>query len=105
MNETSEPVLEWLRTIGAKHLAVHLDLDVLDVNKFHALYFGKPDAPEGAFDGIAQGRMRMKQVMRLLGDVSRAVDIVGLGIAEHLPWDAIELKNMLERLPLIGDPA
>jgi arginase len=101
--ENSAPVLEWLRTIGAKHLAVHLDLDVLDVNKFHALYFGKPDAPEGAFDGIAQGRMTMQQVVRLLADVSQIVDVVGLGITEHLPWDAIELKNMLARLPLIGE--
>jgi arginase len=80
-----------------------LDLDVLDVNKFHALYFGKPDAPEGAFDGIAQGRMTMQQVVRLLADVSQIVDVVGLGITEHLPWDAIELKNMLARLPLIGE--
>jgi arginase len=105
LSETSEPVVAWLRIIGAKHLAVHLDLDVLDVNKFRSLYFGRPDAPENAFDGIAQGRMRMTQIVRLLGDVSRAVDIVGLGITEHLPWDAIELKNMLERLPLIGDSA
>ncbi|QOL13457.1 arginase family protein [Dickeya dianthicola] len=101
--DTSAPVLEWLRAIGAKHLAVHLDLDVLDVNKFHALYFGKPDAPAGAFDGITQGKMTMQQIVRLLGDVAQAVDIVGLGITEHLPWDAIALKNMLASLPLIGE--
>ncbi|WP_372357085.1 arginase family protein [Xanthomonas sp. NCPPB 3443] len=102
--DTSAPVLDWLRAVGAKHVAVHLDLDVLDVSKFHALYFGKPDAPEGAFDGIAQGKMTMQQVIRLLGDVSQVVDVVGLGITEHLPWDAINLKNMLASLPLIGRP-
>ncbi|MBX9431874.1 hypothetical protein [Ralstonia pseudosolanacearum] len=26
------------------------------------------------------------------------------GIAEHLPWDALAMKAMLERLPLIGGP-
>jgi arginase len=45
----------------------------------------------------------MQQVVRLLADVSQIVDVVGLGITEHLPWDAIELKNMLARLPLIGE--
>ncbi|CAM2187513.1 Arginase family protein [Paraburkholderia sacchari] len=99
---TSTPVLHWLREIDAKHLAVHLDLDVLDVSKFRSLYFGKPDAPEGAFDGIAQGKMTIHQVVRLLEDVSEIVDVVGLGITEHLPWDAIALKSMLARLPLIG---
>ncbi|WP_342028340.1 MFS transporter [Paracoccus aminovorans] len=28
--------------------------------------------------------------------------IAGLTIAEHLPWDAINPKAMLERLPLVG---
>lgn len=99
---TSEPVLKWLNDIGAKYVAVHLDLDVLDVTKFHSLYFGRPDAEEGAFDGISQGKMTMQQVIRLLNDVSRHTDIVALGIAEHLPWDAIQLKNMLKQLPLFS---
>lgn len=102
--ENSKPVLDWLKAVGARHLAVHLDLDVLDVRKFHALYFGRTDAPAGAFDGIPQGQMTMRQVVRLLGDVSKQVDIVGLGIAEHLPWDAMALRNMLTALPLIGRP-
>jgi arginase len=46
----------------------------------------------------------MEQVVQLLGDVATVADVVGLGIAEHLPWDALALKNMLARLPLIGAP-
>ena len=42
---------------------------------------------------------------RLVGDVAAVADVVGLGIAEHLPWDALALKNMLARLPLIGTAA
>lgn len=53
--ENSKPVLDWLKAIGARYLAVHLDLDVLDVSKFHSLYFGRPNVPAGAFDGIPQG--------------------------------------------------
>ncbi|XAH23226.1 arginase family protein [Xylophilus sp. GW821-FHT01B05] len=103
--ENSEPVLEWLRATGAKHLAIHLDLDVLDPRAFRSLLFANPAAPADAFDGVAQGGMGIEQVLRLLGDVAQVVDVVGLGIAEHLPWDALALKNMLARLPLVGQPA
>lgn len=99
---TSEPVLQWFRSTGAKHLAIHLDLDVLDPNGFRSLLFANPQAPAGAFDGIAQGKMPIADVVRLLADVAAVADVVGIGIAEHLPWDALALKNMLARLPLLG---
>lgn len=101
---TSEPVLRWLKDIGAKHVAIHLDLDVLDPAKFRALYFSRPDAAPGQFDGIPQGKMTLPQILRLIQDVAATVDVVGLGIAEHLPWDALALKNMLAKLPLFGKP-
>ncbi|WJD60709.1 arginase family protein [Pseudomonas kurunegalensis] len=100
--QTSKPVLDWLASINAKHLAIHFDLDVLDPNEFRALLFADPHAPAGTFDGIAQGKMKIAEVVRLLRDVAQVVDVVGLGIAEHLPWDALALKNMLAQLPLIG---
>ncbi len=76
--------------------------DIMTPAQFRALLFAQPTAAAGAFDGIAQGRLSMEQVVRLLGDVAGVADVVGLGIAEHLPWDALALKNMLARLPLIG---
>lgn len=103
--DSSAPVLEWLKETGARHLAIHLDLDVLDPAFFRSLLFSRPDAPADAFAGIAQGKMTIDQVVRLLGDVAGAVDVVGLGVAEHLPWDALALKNMLAKLPLLGSPA
>ncbi|MFV9650795.1 arginase family protein [Pseudomonas marginalis] len=102
---SSEPVLQWLTSTGAKHLAIHFDLDVLDPTLFRSLLFANPEVPASTWDGIAQGKMTMAQVVRLLGDVAKVVDVVGIGIAEHLPWDALALKNMLTRLPLIGVPA
>lgn len=99
---SSEPVLQWFRSTGAKHLAIHLDLDVLDPSGFRSLLFANPQAPVGAFDGIAQGKMPIADVVRLLADVAAVADVVGIGIAEHLPWDALALKNMLARLPLLG---
>ncbi|EPL08832.1 arginase family protein [Pseudomonas sp. CF161] len=99
---SSEPVLQWFRATGARHLAIHLDLDVLDPNGFRSLLFANPQAPAGAFDGVAQGRMPISHVVRLLSDIAGVADVVGIGIVEHLPWDALALKNMLARLPLLG---
>jgi arginase len=45
--------------------------------------------------------MTPAQVVRLLNDVAGACDVVGLGIAEFLPWEAIETRNLLRQLPLI----
>lgn len=100
---SSAPVLEWVRSTGAKHLAIHLDLDVLDPLGMRSVLFAKPDIPEGTFDGVAQGRMQIPQVLRLLSDVSNITDVVGIGIAEHLPWDALAIRDLLAHLPLIGD--
>lgn len=41
--------------------------------------------------------------LRLLADVSRQVDVVGLGIAEYWPHDAILLADMLRWLPIVSD--
>ncbi len=101
--ETSQPILDWFKSTGAKHLAVHLDLDVLNPAIFRSLYFSNPKDTAETFASIPQGRMLMTEVTRLLSDVSEVAEIVGLGIAEHLPWDTIALKKMLEKLPLIRE--
>ncbi|WP_111496195.1 arginase family protein [Marinobacter bohaiensis] len=98
----AEPVLEWFRSTGAKHLAIHFDLDALDPTLFRALLFAKPDATAETFEGIAQGKLGMAETVKVLCDVAKEADVVGLGIAEHLPWDAQALKTMLDALPLIG---
>ncbi len=101
----SRPVLDWFKSTGARRLAIHFDLDVLDPSLFRALLFAKPNIPANTFDGIAQGKLTMEQVVQLLQDVTTVAEVVGLGIAEHLPWDSLALKEMLARLPLIGTPA
>lgn len=99
----SRPVLQWLEEIGARQVAIHFDLDVLDPTRFRALLFSNPAAPAGAFDGIAQGSMSIPQVVRLIRDVAKVTDVVGLGITEHLPWDALALQTMLNQLPLLAE--
>ena len=102
--DSSAPVLDWLKETGARHVAIHLDLDVLDPTLFRSLLFANPDPAIPPIEGSPSGVMTMAQVVRLLSDVSNAADVVGLTIAEHLPWDAQALKTMLARLPLLGAP-
>ena len=92
---------QWIKDENIKKLAIHLDLDVLSIEVFRALLFANPDLPENAFEGIAQGQLTMADVLKVIQLASENVEVVGLGIAEHLPWDAINLKNMLAELPLL----
>jgi arginase len=99
--ETSSPVLDWIADRRIEHLAIHFDLDVLDPSAFRPVTFNKPGLPPEAFPGVARGRMLPDQVVRLLRDVARACDVVGLAITEHLPWDTLAMRDMLRRLPLM----
>jgi arginase len=95
--ETSGPVLEWMSENQIKHLAIHFDLDVLDPELFRSLLFSKPG---GRPINSPSGDMTLQQIARLILDVSKQTDVVGLSIAEHLPWDAINLHDFLASMPI-----
>jgi arginase len=44
-----------------------------------------------------------EQIVRLLQDVAAACDVVGLAIAEYMPWKAITNRDLLRKLPLLAD--
>lgn len=100
--DSSAPVLDWIASEGITHLAVHFDIDVLDPKTFGPVLFNKPDAPPDEWADVPRGRMAPDQVVRLLHDVAAACDIVGLAIAEYMPWEAIATRNLLRKLPLLG---
>lgn len=97
-----EPALKWLRASGAKKVAVHFDLDVLDPSLYDFLLSQDPNARPNAFEGVARGRMRLEEVASILRAVDAEADIVGLAIAEYMPWSAIQLSKSLRTLPLLG---
>ena len=101
--ESSSPVLDWIASEGITQLAVHFDVDVLDPKKFGPILFNNPYAPANAFADVPRGRMTPDQVVRLLQDVDATCDIVGLTIAEYMPWEAIVTRNLLRKLPLLAD--
>jgi arginase len=95
-------VLEWVRASGAKKVAVHFDVDVLDPSLYRFLLFHQPDAAPGTWNDVPKGRMRFEELACILRIVDAEADIVGLAIAEYLPWDAIGLSRSLSTLPLLG---
>lgn len=96
----SSKITDWIRKENITHLAIHFDLDVLDANQFRAVMFARPDDEPGKWDGTAKGRLTLKEAADVIRQAEKAADVVGLGIAEHLPWDALNLKKMLSDLPL-----
>ena len=97
--DDSAPVAQWIRDNGIRHVAIHLDLDVLDPRRFRSLLFNNPDVDK-QFDSI-NGTMSPGQLTRIITDVSGLADVVGLTFAEHMPWDDINLMNMMEQLPIM----
>lgn len=99
---SSGQILDWITSTGISHLAIHLDLDVLDPLLFRSQGFA---APGQVLEGVMAervGSMTFEHITRIIRDVSAACDVVGLGITEHMPWDAINLRHMLARLPILS---
>ena len=90
---SSSSVLDWLRRKRIRHLAVHLDLDVLDPALFRSLLFAKP---EGGIIDSSRGTMTFAQISRLIQDIARETDIVGFTLAEYLPWDALNFHDFFK---------
>ena len=92
-----EEIQQWIKKRGFNKIAIHLDLDVLDPNLFRSLYFSEPGVTE--FPSEA-GKMTLNELVNILKGIFKENDVVGLTIAEFLPWDAINLKNMLSELDI-----
>lgn len=95
----NQVVSNWIAANHIQHIAVHWDLDVLSPDDFRSIYPGEPHTDPANFPA-AVGRMTLKQVFDLLTMISTQNDLVGLSIAEHMPWDAINLRNGLANLPI-----
>lgn len=95
----SDNVIDWLKNENIQHVAIHLDLDVLDPDDFRSILPAEPGLDRSQF-GAAIGSMKLAAVIRLLQDIGTATDLVGLSLAEHMPWDAINLHNGLAKLPI-----
>lgn len=98
----STKILDWIQKENIKKLVIHFDLDVLNFRNFRSVLFANPSIDEHTYDGIGKGTLEIFEVLNLIKSVEDSTSIVGLGIAEHLPWDAINIKRMLSKLPLLS---
>ncbi|WP_295938532.1 arginase family protein [uncultured Alistipes sp.] len=87
--ENSVAVLEWLKETGAKKVVIHFDMDVLDPAEIIAAVGTDPHG------------MKIAEAVRVINDIAREYDLVGLTVAEPMPRLAIKIRNMLEQLPLM----
>lgn len=94
-------VLEWIDRESIEYLAIHLDLDVLDPSLFRSVLFARPGRGKHDFGDVAEGKLTIEDVLNLIAQATSKTAPVGLTIAEHLPWDMLNLKNMLSVLPLM----
>lgn len=87
-----EHITHWIKTNNFKKVVVHLDLDVLDPNQFRMIYFAEPGVDDY---GAASGRLSLAQLAEIMSGISATSEVVGLTIAELLPWDVQNLNRLL----------
>ncbi len=96
----SDIITDWIKKENIQYLAVHFDLDVLSPEDFRSIY---PAEPYLESFGAAIGKLTLNQVAQIFKDVSKYSKIVGLTIAEHMPWDAMRLNQMLSKITIFND--
>lgn len=89
-------VKTWIKENGFEHIYIHLDVDVMnpDPKNFYATYFNNPDLGEIP-DNAAKGKMSRESVWQFISKFSNEYDLVGLTLAEYLPWSAKEMLDLM----------
>ena len=98
----SQALVGWINQNHIKQLAIHFDLDVLSPQDFRSTHPGKPHLAIDKFPAPV-GIMTLDQITRIIHDVSEKAEIVGFSIGEHLPWDAINLRNALASMEIFRE--
>lgn len=90
VREDSRAVSQWLKACGASKVLVHFDMDVLDPAEIIAAV------------GVVPNGMKIAEVVRVINDIAKEKEIIGLTVAEPMPRTAIRIQEMLHRLPLLN---
>ncbi len=83
-----------------RHILVYFDVDVLDEKFFHSTYFANPEL---VGDGSGGGKMTTGKLSEVFQTIQDCSDIVGLTIAEYLPFDEYRLHKMFSEIRIITD--
>lgn len=96
-----QKIIEWINKNHFKKIAIHFDLDVLNPTDFRSIYPAEPGLDVNKFPA-AVGELSINEVGNLLHQIDHNSNIVGLTIAEHIAWDAINLKNAFNNLSILS---
>lgn len=102
LTDNTDTVLDWIRENDIEYLAVHFDLDVLSRDNFRSNTQAKPYITKEQY-GAAMGELTFDKIARILKDIGTESNIVGFSIAEHMPWDALNLRKMLSDIPIFNN--
>ena len=91
VNKDSSKIIDWIKNSNANKVFIHFDLDVLDPSEIVA----------GV--GICPNGIKINEAIRIINDIAKEKEIVGLTIAEHMPKIEIMMQNILNNLPLINE--
>lgn len=98
-NLSIDAVRSWIEQNNFTHIYVHFDIDVLNPHNFYATYFNNPklaSIPENA----AMGQAVVPETWKFLAALNQEFNLVGLTIAEYMPWSAQQLVNLMNELPI-----
>ena len=91
LRETPNALSDWVRGHGFKQVAVHFDLDALLPTAFRSIYPAEPGTDPADFPATV-GQLTLPEVANLLTQLDQNAELVGLTVAEHMAWDALNLR-------------
>ncbi len=92
LTNNNEAITHWIDKNKFDHIVIHVDLDVLDPKGFYSQLTMNPNSEP--FETVT-GKITISQLTQILKNVDDASQVVGISFAEHMPWDALNLKNMM----------
>ena len=100
LKENSDKIINWIKENGFKQTLIHLDLDVLSPQFFRSLLCNEPHLPTPDY---AIGTMELKDIVRIIVDISKQTKLVGFSIAEYMPWDIINMRKEFSKVDIFQD--
>lgn len=94
-------IKEWAQQNHFTQLYLHFDIDVLNPRQFYATYLNNPqlkDIPDNA----AKGDAELGDVFSFIQQVNQSFALVGMTIAEYMPWSAQQLLGLMKEIPLFN---
>lgn len=89
VRENSDMIRDWLKSCGASKVVIHFDMDVLAPAEIIAAV------------GVVPNGMKISEVVRVINDIAKEKEVVGLTVAEPMPRTAIRIREMLSQMPLL----